>query len=1330
MSSELRESMDSIDFLLFQKTSPLTATSLSSRIHRASLESGGGTSEGATAVQSRPEEEGGRRGGSLNGSGDDQRRSSRPSGASNLRNSIEGAPSSLAPIAEPDRIREPTASTAARSPRGRDSLSYTPFDQIEIQQQQMQMQSRGDGFDAPGGASATQPATPFQNADATSAAAFRHIESMDDGAAVDASVVGSRSTSSSGLIVGSPSSAFSAVGGKRIMSAGTVGATLALGSPPFGIGGGVDAAGEMGATNPEFAGAAGGARTPSGDGLQSGARGSVPSAGRLGGRTAGSSRASGSDASDAVKRTTFEDSAASHATSSAGKHRRPDRSGRRETSLLVSPVSQPPSVHSRSPQSELSAILGSSSSGPYAGQHVASPPATANSAASTAPEASYGPAGTHFPTASAVTSPPAATFASQHTSPSGTSKTVLAAAPASLGLGPTGTPFAAPSSVPSSSSQNRTPAAAGLTIHSNLQPVNNGRDPTPYHYRSNPSFTSPYLSKDGHGRDKKDSDASSKRIGRDPPANSPFPTTINASGGGGASGVGFLVTSKSTPNVHSHHYHKNHQAEEQELSMIEEDESLSAEDGQSMVSNVTGPTFVRTPIGRKLHGHKSPHNNGGGHGAVGNSHGRPHHTPRDAAAQHFLHQTTPGSTASAAIHATPSKADLLHRPSLAMRESLAHLASTTSNSLEEIWDEVGVTPDDRACQIADLMDRLAGVCEAKIRDEAAVRDQFRKEIHQAREEWELICQSLRLVGEEDPVSKMRRDPSSKNLGRRSLQLEYEAMMGRLESLRAVKRAAAADLDASRGRILEAFAALQGCALEEAPQADEMRRFEDVETDLTQERRDDFRAKADEYEESLASRTRAIVSLLLDCQRLIEELEIVPPSEVSVGRCEDDVKIMNSLEPIEENADGQDDGHRRGQSHHYNIVSLFESPTCIGIGKSALDRVTNRITELNGEKCRRRARLGEMGSEIAALWTMLRVPQEEQRAFTASIRGLGLDTLRKGEAEIARLDDLKSFMIGKLVREQRQMIEELWDKTNSSRAERASFNDYFHIHDDEQLTSEVLVKHEEYVATLKSKLEKMQPILDHIKKREEIIEERIELEFLQKDPDRLKGRHASKQLMKEEKMNRRVKKELPRITANLEKVLRQWYEENKPCTVNNNEEEESALDSDLGHFMYQGSPYLKTIQSQEEEWRSRKERGEQERQRKRQEERAGFSAANNAFGYTTYKKLPGKKWNPSVQGAGARPHSASNLRSGSNMRSGSNIRSGGSRPATSGGNPPRAGSNMRFGGRGPLGDASGRQNASRPPSRPRGGAGGAGGGFAEKARKKTSSRHASAPRMRL
>jgi len=921
--------------------------------------------------------------------------------------------------------------------------------------------------------------------------------------------------------------------------------------------------------------------------------------------------------------------------------------------------------------------------------------------------------------------------------------------------GPTGTP--------STSLQQQQPQGADATPQQY-----SGRDPTPYHYRSNPS-TSPSAnnnnkkktSSSSGSKESVASTTSSSRSGLDPPAKSPFPTSIHAhhtttssSQNNSSSSLrtpnGMMMgressqqqqqqgyttgyaTNKSTPNVNSHHYQhlmaveqqhqqlrENNSQQQVELSMIQEDTVADHHHhgggiavGNDEMSHVTGSsTFVRTPnVLRKGQ----------------------QYTPKNTS----YYTTTPGSTTSATVIATAATGNNNNNnntsdddsPSMVMRRELDNLASQTSNTLDEIWDCVGVPHEERINQFHDLVEQFQVVFDAVINKEEGMRIQFTKEIDEARTEWKSICLALKL-NEEDPVRKMKRDPSSKDVtSHTTLQVEYETLDLRLQELRKIKEVAMSDMEGSRGRICEAFAALNGCTVDEAHTSSELHSFMDIVSDLTDARREEFRSKALEYEESVNSRTKAIVSLIMDCQSMIRELEIEPPSmEAAVGCDEDDAKIMNSLSRADagdEDESSKDDQQqppqlRRGNSNDYTIVDLFESSTCMGISTSSLDRLTTRIAELNGEKRRRRAKLAEMGATISSLWQMLRVPSEEQRAFTTSIRGLGLDTIRKGEAEIVRLEELKAVMIGKLVREQRDMIEELWDKTNSSVAERSSFNTYFHITDEERLTSDILIKHEEYVSSLKAKLDKMQPILDLIAKRETIIDERSELEILQKDPDRLQGRGAAKQLAKEEKMSRRVTKELPKITGILEKTLRQWYVENKP---NKEKEEVQVVDPDLGHFMYQGIPYLQTMKHQDEEWRTRKERAEEERQRKREEERAASSAANRAFGYTnTYTKLPGKKTSYN-----SRPRSASNVRSGSSTsaRSGSNLRSGGARPTSS-----SSTRSERFGGRGPLGDvSSSKQNTSRPPSRPRGGGDHQGG-------KKVVAggrgyRPASAPRMRL
>eukprot|EP00956_Cyclotella_meneghiniana_P036570 scaffold127566_cov40-Cyclotella_meneghiniana.AAC.1 len=219
-------------------------------------------------------------------------------------------------------------------------------------------------------------------------------------------------------------------------------------------------------------------------------------------------------------------------------------------------------------------------------------------------------------------------------------------------------------------------------------------------------------------------------------------------------------------------------------------------------------------------------------------------------------------------------------------------------------------------------------------------------------------------------------------------------------------------------------------------------------------------EAEEFED-VTERTKDVVRLKLDCQKLIVELGVV---EEPVGNSEDDYKIMNGLKPVMEN--------EQQSSETHTVVSLVETSTCMGISNSALQRLTHRIQELSGEKNRRRAIVCKMGDSIQSLWAMLRIPLKEQEAFRESISKLSAETIRKGERELARLQELKAGMIGKLIREQRKKIEDLWEKTNASDAEKALFDQYYHVYDDEKLTEELLDHHQEYAAHLSEKLEKM------------------------------------------------------------------------------------------------------------------------------------------------------------------------------------------------------------------------------------------------------------------
>ena len=618
----------------------------------------------------------------------------------------------------------------------------------------------------------------------------------------------------------------------------------------------------------------------------------------------------------------------------------------------------------------------------------------------------------------------------------------------------------------------------------------------------------------------------------------------------------------------------------------------------------------------------------------------------------------------------------VHSPSK-MENAILQILSKTRSQLDSLWDIIGVQPEERSVQLSDLISSIETMCQDKIGEEEALVDQFRKEIQDMTNEYEVACRAL---GMEQEV-KLRRDPSSSRSEAMSLQCEYESVAGRLEIVREAVGVAREEMAGCQKRIFEAYRALNGELIE-----DELEEWRDLDTDLTEERREEFHAKAVELENDVKERIRAVVKLTFDCQNMIRELEIGTHDnafgEEVLEYCEDDEKIMSGLQSaVEENDMHSPQEHRGKRRSHemYTVTSLFESDTCMGISSSALERLTRRHAELCGERTRRRAILGELGTAIRDLWVMLRVSAEDQSAFTNTVRGLSMETIRKGKRELERLQELKAVMNGKLIKEERKKIEDLWKLTSASEAEKASFDEYFHIYDEDKFTDELLTSHQEYTAELNEKLDKMRPILDLIKKREDCVSDRFQLEELQKDPERLKGRHAFKQLKEEEKMTKRVN-QLPRLTNELEKILQKWYQENKPSST-----EEQETNPTLGHFLYNGTPYLETMHTQEHDWKMHKELEEQERHRKRDEER---KSKQNSFG-SSYAKLPGQKYKPSIgstssstaasKRADSRPRSASNVRAASNPRG-----------AQRTGAPPR-----------PLADVSGSKgNVPRPPSRSR------------------------------
>lgn len=523
----------------------------------------------------------------------------------------------------------------------------------------------------------------------------------------------------------------------------------------------------------------------------------------------------------------------------------------------------------------------------------------------------------------------------------------------------------------------------------------------------------------------------------------------------------------------------------------------------------TVATKVRTPTSATLN-----------HSSLGNNRSR-----LSSAFTPFQAVMTPGYTPRGS-----QTGIVLLSPGKTITESLNILASNTAQQLEEIWDEVGYTPQERASQLSDLLVKFRDQCERKISEEQTVADTFRQTIAESKEELKSLGQALKAFV--DP--KLLRENSDQTLTD-----ELSNLQETLEGLREEAAEAKAELQESLDYLVESHQAL-GSPLDTS--------WNDISSDLTVRRREEFNQKVEETKQEVATRTGAVIQILRDCQHLMNDLGI---------------DGQNSTTPLDRKISGS---LVRSKDSSFIMASKFETETCTGISARALEELSNRATELSGEKKSRKNMLQEMGAEIAMLWEQLRVPEDEQRKFTDSVKGLGMDTLQKGRDELDRLKALKATMIGNLVDEARQAIRDLWDETNATDTMRASFAP-MDIQNEADFDDELLEKHEDYIRVLQERLEKMKPIIRIIERREVILRERMEYEELQKDSDRLKQRGAAmaKQLMEEEKMARRIKKDLPRFTKLLEQKLGEWLEETGE------------------EFCYNGQMYKEMMRNQELEW---------------------------------------------------------------------------------------------------------------------------------------------------
>lgn len=228
-----------------------------------------------------------------------------------------------------------------------------------------------------------------------------------------------------------------------------------------------------------------------------------------------------------------------------------------------------------------------------------------------------------------------------------------------------------------------------------------------------------------------------------------------------------------------------------------------------------------------------------------------------------------------------------------------------------------------------------------------------------------------------------------------------------------------------------------------------------------------------------------------------------------------------------------------------IVQYYrDAPEQLGLHASDLLSLKEKREKLLEEKRGRERKLKELRTAVESLWDRLGVEECDRKAFLAVNRGCGLRTINEFEEELGRLNELKHQNLHLFVEDARCRLQELWDALYYSEEEMLDFTPAF----SDVYSDALLSAHENEITRLETLREQRAPALDLIDKHRSLINDRDSLAASSQDASRLmargnKGeRRDPTRLLREEKMRKRIAKELPKVEEDLRKALENWEDE--------------------------------------------------------------------------------------------------------------------------------------------------------------------------------------------
>ena len=238
------------------------------------------------------------------------------------------------------------------------------------------------------------------------------------------------------------------------------------------------------------------------------------------------------------------------------------------------------------------------------------------------------------------------------------------------------------------------------------------------------------------------------------------------------------------------------------------------------------------------------------------------------------------------------------------------------------------------------------------------------------------------------------------------------------------------------------------------------------------------------------------------------------------------------------------GTPQAQTDSGLVKNYRESPEQLGLHLSDISKLQSKREKLLEEKRNRERKVKELKVTVEGLWDRLGVEELDRKRFLAGTRGFGLRVINEFEAELDRLNELKRQNLHLFVEDARYKLQTLWDNLYFCEEEMLEFTPAF----SDVYSDALLSAHEAEIARLEVLKEQRLPTLQLIDKHRSLIKDREDLAASSQDASRLmlRGQKGEKRdptrLLREEKMRKRITKDLPKIEVELRKTLERWEDE--------------------------------------------------------------------------------------------------------------------------------------------------------------------------------------------